>query len=93
MQRSNAGWPKYQLDNMPPKTTTQPVTLGDLKTEGRLVWVYCLDCCLEREFEPEAIPLPLDTPVPEVGRKLKCKACGGRLSVKPQLYQVPMSEL
>ena len=58
-----------------------------------VVWVYCNDCCLEREVEPDDYPLPLVTPVPDIQHRLKCKACGGKLSVKPQLYQVPMSEL
>ncbi len=71
----------------------QPVTLADLKAEGRLVWVYRNDCCLEREVAPETIPLPLDTPVPDIQRQLKCKACGGKLSVKPQLYEKPMAEM
>ena len=78
---------------MPSKSTSQPVTLADLKDESRLVWVYCNDCCLEREVEPDAIPLPLDTPIPDIQRKLKCKECGGKLSVKPQLYQKPMAEM
>ena len=93
MKRSNAGRPKYRLDNKPPDPGARPVTLADLKAEGRLVWVYCLDCCNEREVEPDTIPLPLETPVPYVERRLKCKECGGRLQTKPQLYAVPIKQM
>lgn len=86
MKRSNEGQSEYRLD-------TKPVTLADLKEEERLVWVYCLDCCLERDVDPDSIPLPLDTPVPTVGKRLKCKACGGRLLAKPQLYELPIDQM
>jgi hypothetical protein len=26
---------------------TGPVTLGDLIREGKLLWIYCRDCCRE----------------------------------------------
>ena len=93
MKRGAPPRPEHRLDNKPPDPSASPVTLADLKADGRLVWVYCNDCCLEREVAPDDIPLPLTTPVPAVQRKLKCKRCGGRLTVKPQLYQVPMSEM
>ena len=72
---------------------SEPVKLSDLKNEDRLVWVYCLDCCNEREVEPDTIPLSLETPVQSVGRRLKCKECGGRLQAKPQLYAMPIAQI
>ena len=93
MKRSNEDRSEYRLDNKPPAPDAKPVTLADLKQEERLVWVYCLDCCLERDVEPDSIPLPLDTPVPSVGKPLKCKKCGGRLQAKPQLYELPIAQL
>jgi hypothetical protein len=33
------------------------------------------------------VPLPADTPVPEVGKKMKCSQCGSRaVETKPELY-------
>ncbi len=93
MKRGVPPRPSNRLDNKPPDPGASPVTLADLKAEGRLVWVYCIDCCNEREVEPDTIPLPLETPVPSVGRRLKCKECGGRLQAKPQLYAVPITEM
>ncbi len=60
-------------------STSHP--LADLRAVGGLVWIYCNDCCLEREVEPTTIALPSNSPVPEVERRLKCKACGGKVSV------------
>ena len=47
-------------------TPTGPVTLGDLIREDKLLWVYCRECCHERDVNPANVPLPADTPVPEV---------------------------
>jgi hypothetical protein len=30
---------------------TSPVTLGDLIEADKLLWVYCRDCCHERDME------------------------------------------
>ena len=49
----------------------QPVTLSDLADGGKLLWVYCRDCCHEREVDPATAPLPGDTPVPDVGKRMK----------------------
>ncbi len=64
-----------------------PVTLGDLIREDKLLWVYCRECCRERDVNPANVPLPADTPVPEVGKKMKCSKCGSRaVETKPELY-------
>jgi hypothetical protein len=64
-----------------------PVTLGDLIRNNRLIWVYCNDCCRERDIDPATLQLPQDTPVREVGKRLVCTECGGkRVETKPELY-------
>ena len=37
--------------------------LGDLIREEKLLWVYCCDCCHERDINPATVPL--DAPVRE----------------------------
>jgi hypothetical protein len=66
---------------------TGPVTLGDLIRESKLLWCYCRECCRERDVDPATIPLPPEFPVPEVGSRMKCSACGSRaVETKPELY-------
>ena len=63
-----------------------PVTLGDLVSEDKLLWLYCCDCGRERNVNPTAIPLPPETPVPDVRKRMKCSACGSRkINTKPEL--------
>lgn len=65
----------------------EPVTLGDLIYADKLLWVYCNDCCQERDVNPANVPLPGETPVPEVGKRMKCSKCGSRaVETKPELY-------
>ncbi len=65
----------------------QPVTLRDLIRDDKLLWVYCRDCGHERDVNPSNVPLPGDTPVPDVGKKMKCSKCGSRaIETKPELY-------
>jgi len=48
---------------------------------------YCRDCGHERDVNPANVPLPADTPVPEIGKKMKCSQCGSRaVETKPELY-------
>ena len=38
-------------------------------------------------MNPATIPLPAETPVPEVGKHVKCLACGSRkIDARPELY-------
>ena len=63
-----------------------PVTLGDLIREDKLLWVYCRECCHERDVNPANVPLPADTPVPEIGKRMKCSNCGsGNITTAPEL--------
>jgi hypothetical protein len=65
----------------------RPVTLDDLSRAGKLLWLYCCDCGRERDIEPASLPLPPDIPVPLVGQRMKCSACGSRkINAKPELY-------
>lgn len=62
----------------------RPVTLGNLVREDKLLGVYCRDCCHERDVNPATVPLPAETPVPEVGKKMKCSKGGSRaVETKP----------
>ncbi|MEI9899215.1 MAG: DUF3800 domain-containing protein [Hyphomicrobium sp.] len=64
-----------------------PVTLSDLMREEKLLWVYCNDCGRERDLAPASLPVPPDTPVPDVGKRMRCSACGSRkINTKPELY-------
>jgi len=43
--------------------------------EDKLLWVYCRDCGHERDVNPANVPLPGDTPVPDVGKHMRCSVC------------------
>ena len=47
--------------------------------EDKLLWVYCRECYHERDVNPATVPLPPETPVPEVGKHMKA-TCGWRLN-------------
>jgi len=67
--------------------STRPVTIADLTASGKLIWLYCNDCCHECEIPPATLPLPQSRPVPEVGKRMVCTECGGRrVETKPELY-------
>jgi hypothetical protein len=60
---------------------------GDLIREDKLLRVYCCDCCHERDINPATVPLPAETPVPEVKKHMKCSKCGSRkIDTRPELY-------
>jgi hypothetical protein len=64
-----------------------PVRLGDLIRDGKLLWLYCRECYRKRDVDPATIPLPRDVPVPEIGKHMKCSACGSRkIDSRPELY-------
>ena len=68
-------------------TPPAPVRLSDLIAAGKLLWVYCCDCGRERDVDPATIPLPGDHPVPTIGKRMRCSACGSRkVNTKPELY-------
>ena len=74
--------------------TIEPVTIGALRRDGRLLWCYCLDCQHEAEIDLGASGLADDIPVPEAGRHFKCSRCGGkRVDTRPQLHARPLAEI
>jgi hypothetical protein len=65
----------------------EPVRLADLIAEDKLLWVYCRRCGHERDVKPATVPLPPETPVPDVGKHMKCSLFGSRkIDTKPELY-------
>ena len=42
------------------------------------MWAYCRDCHHERDVNPATVPLPPETPAPEIGKRMKCSNCGSR---------------
>jgi hypothetical protein len=69
------------------RAPTNPVTIGDLIREGKLLWGYCRDCYRERDLDPATIPLPPETPVPGLGQRMRCTVCGSnRIDTRPELY-------
>ena len=63
------------------------VTLKDLIRDGKLLWIYCNQCGRERDVPPKSIPLPPDYPVPLVGKRMVCSACGSkRITTWPEIY-------
>lgn len=64
-----------------------PVRLGDLIREGKLLWLYCRECCRERDVDPATIPLAPEFPVPAIGQRMRCSECGSRkIDSRPELY-------
>jgi hypothetical protein len=67
-------------------TPTNPVTLANLAHDGKLLWVYRTEGGHERDFDPLSLPLPGETPVPSVGKRMVCSACGSRkIDARPEL--------
>lgn len=67
--------------------TYTPVTLDDLQRDGKFLWVYCNACGRDRDLDPLALPLPGTTPVPTIGKRMKCSACGSKsIHTAPELY-------
>ena len=65
----------------------EPVTLADLEHDGKLAWLCCNYCGRERGQPLGDLGLPMETPVPEVGKRLTCLAFDGRsVTLKPELY-------
>ena len=51
-----------------------PVTLGDLVSNEKLLWVYCCDCGHERDVNPATVLLPAETPVPDLGKHINARS-------------------
>jgi hypothetical protein len=49
--------------------------------------VGVLHAATERDVNPAAVPLPPEIPLPSVGKRMKCSACGSReIDTRPELY-------
>ncbi len=55
-----------------------PITIGDLRREGKRLWIYCLDCCREVETPAAVLSFEDAQPVPTAGQRMKCSRCGSR---------------
>ena len=70
-----------------PAASSERITLGDLIREDKLLWIYCRGCGHERDTNPATVPLPVETAVCDIGKHMKCTACGSReIDTKPELY-------
>jgi hypothetical protein len=49
----------------------EPVTLSDLASRWQAALVYWTECGRERDLDPLSLPLPGETPVPSVGKRMK----------------------
>jgi len=68
-------------------TFTGHVTPSDVAHNGKLLRLYCCDCGRERDIDPLSLPLPGETSVPSVGKRMKYSACGSRkIDARPELY-------
>ena len=53
-----------------------PVTIGDLRRNGKLLEVGCRRCWNVRYLDPKQLPFGDLQPVPEAHRRMKCSMCG-----------------
>ena len=58
--------------------STGPVTIGDLRRDGRALEIGCMNCSRHGYFDPHAFALPDTLPVPETADRLRCNRCGFR---------------
>lgn len=72
-----------------------PVTIGDLRRSGRLLWCYCETCCYEAEKDLNTWRALDDAvEVPSAGKHLKCPRCGsGKVTTRPQLHEKPIEQI
>jgi hypothetical protein len=53
-----------------------PVTIGDLRREGKLLEIGCMACNRHLYLDPASIDLPDHQPVPTAAARLVCSVCG-----------------
>lgn len=58
----------------------EPETLAGLAEKGLPVWVWCEDCCHNKDVPVSSLlaHLPATTPVPEVRHYMRCSRCQSR---------------
>ena len=57
---------------------SDPVTIGDLRREGKLLEVWCSSCRRIAYVDPKELPLPDAQPVPKAWRHFRCDTCHER---------------
>ena len=53
-----------------------PVTIGDLRRDGRALEIGCQNCDRHEYVDPHTLKLWNDLPVPDVAQRLRCSRCG-----------------
>jgi hypothetical protein len=53
-----------------------PVTIADLKRDGKLLEIGCLACSRHLYVDPASVGLPDHQPVPSAAARLRCSVCG-----------------
>jgi hypothetical protein len=57
-----------------------PVTMGDLRRNGKALEIGCMNCNRHEYVDPHSIKLPDELPVPKVADRLRRTRCGFRNS-------------
>ena len=57
-----------------------PVTMGDLRRDGKALEIGCLNCDRHEYVDANSIKLPDEYPVPKIADRLRCSRCGFRNS-------------
>ena len=55
-----------------------PVTIGDLRRDGKALEIGCMNCNRHEYFDAHVIRLTDDLPVPRAASRLRCSRCGFR---------------
>jgi len=55
-----------------------PVTIGDLRRDGKALEIGCMNCNRHGYFDANTLALPDALPVPNTANRLKCSRCGFR---------------
>jgi len=58
----------------------RPVTIGDLRRQGKALEIGCLNCNRHEYVDASSIALPDSYPVPKIADGLRCSRCGFRNS-------------
>lgn len=61
------------------ETVTQHVTIGDLRSQGRLLEVGCDVCSHHLYLDPNTLPFADEQSVPLAFKRMKCSKCGTKL--------------
>ena len=70
--------PRHRRQARP--THPAPATLGEVAAKGLKLWVWCNGCSHNKTLAVASLIARLgrNFPVPRLGARLRCSACGGR---------------